>query len=274
MILDDILKEKTKEVEKFKASINEPEYKAQAYQAFYGLRSLKKALKPRSNGEAVSYRICSIIAEVKKASPSKGVLIRDFKPDEIAEVYEKAGASAISVLTDKTFFMGSPSDILKVRNAVHLPILRKDFIIDEIQVFESKIIGADAILLIIKALSSEQYKNLLSLARELSLEVLTEISNDEELDTAMKYNAEIIGINSRDLLTFKTDLFKTARIAEKIPPGKLIVAESGISGRGDIEMLMKRGINSFLIGEALVTSDDALKKLKNLLLPYTINSYL
>ncbi len=274
MILDDILKEKTKEVEKFKASINGPEYKAQAYQAFYGLRSLKKALKPRSNGEAVSYRICSIIAEVKKASPSKGVLIRDFKPDEIAEVYEKAGASAISVLTDKTFFMGSPSDILKVRNAVHLPILRKDFIIDEIQVFESKIIGADAILLIIKALSSEQYKNLLSLARELSLEVLTEISNDEELDIAMKYNAEIIGINSRDLLTFKTDLFKTARIAEKIPPGKLIVAESGISGRGDIEMLMKRGINSFLIGEALVTSDDALKKLKDLLLPYTINSYL
>ncbi len=274
MILDGILKEKTKEVEKFKASINGPEYKAQAYQAFYGLRSLKKALKPRSNGEAVSYRICSIIAEVKKASPSKGVLIRDFKPDEIAEVYEKAGASAISVLTDKTFFMGSPSDILKVRNAVHLPILRKDFIIDEIQVFESKIIGADAILLIIKALSSEQYKNLLSLARELSLEVLTEISNDEELDIAMKYNAEIIGINSRDLLTFKTDLFKTARIAEKIPPGKLIVAESGISGRGDIEMLMKRGINSFLIGEALVTSDDALKKLKDLLLPYTINSYL
>ncbi len=274
MILDDILKEKTKEVEKFKASINEPKYKVQAYQAFYGLRSLKKALKPRSNGEAVSYRICSIIAEVKKASPSKGVLIRDFKPDEIAEVYEKAGASAISVLTDKTFFMGSPSDILKVRNAVHLPILRKDFIIDEIQVFESKIIGADAILLIIKALSSEQYKNLLSLARELSLEVLTEISNDEELDIAMKYNAEIIGINSRDLLTFKTDLFKTARIAEKIPPGKLIVAESGISGRGDIEMLMKRGINSFLIGEALVTSDDALKKLKDLLLPYTINSYL
>ncbi|MDA8272605.1 MAG: indole-3-glycerol phosphate synthase TrpC [Deltaproteobacteria bacterium] len=274
MILDDILKEKTKEVEKFKASINEPKYKAQAYQAFYGLRSFKKALKPRSNGEAVSYRICSIIAEAKKASPSKGVLIRDFKPDEIAEVYEKAGASAISVLTDKTFFMGSPSDILKVRNAVHLPILRKDFIIDEIQVFESKIIGADAILLIIKALSSEQYKNLLSLARELSLEVLTEISNDEELDIAMKYNAEIIGINSRDLLTFKTDLFKTARIAEKIPPGKLIVAESGISGRGDIEMLMKRGINSFLIGEALVTSDDALKKLKDLLLPYTINSYL
>ena len=274
MILDDILKEKTKDVKKFKASINESEYKARAYQTFYGLRSLKNALKPRSNGEAVSYRICSIIAEVKKASPSKGVLIHDFKPDEIAGVYEKAGASAISVLTDKTFFMGGPSDILKVRNAVNLPILRKDFIIDEIQVFESKIIGADAILLIIKALSSEQYKNLLSLTKELSLEVLTEISNDEELDIAMKYNAEIIGINSRDLLTFKTDLFKTATIAEKIPPGKLVVAESGINGRGDIEMLMKRGVNSFLIGEAIVTSIDPLKKIKDLLLPYTINSYL
>ncbi len=274
MILDDILKEKMKEVERFKASINESEYKARAYQAFYGLRSLKNALKPRSNGEAVSYRICSIIAEAKKASPSKGILVRDFKPDEIAMVYEKAGASAISVLTDKIFFMGSPSDILTVRNSVNLPVLRKDFIIDEIQVFESKVIGADAILLIIKALSAEQYKNLIFLSKELSLEVLTEVSSNEELDVALKYNAEIIGINSRDLMTFKTDLFKAATIAEKIPPGKLVVAESGISGRGDIEMLMKRGVNSFLIGEALVTSVDPLKKLKDLLLPYTINSYL
>ncbi len=274
MILDDILKEKKKEIERFKAQINEPEYKAAALEAFNGLRSLKGALKPRSNGEAVSYRICSIIAEVKKASPSKGILLPDYKPDEMAIAYEEGGASAISVLTDKKFFMGSPSDILKVRKSVKLPILRKDFIIDEIQVFESKIIEADAILLIIKALDEKQYKNLLELSRELSLEVLTEISDERELDIAYKYNAEIIGINSRDLRTFKTDLFKTAAIAEKIPAGKLIVAESGINGRGDIEMLMKRGINSFLIGEALVTSEDASEKLRNLLLPYAMNDYL
>ena len=274
MILDDILKEKTKEIEKFKATIDEDAYKNKAFSTFNGLRSLKNNLKPRSNGEAVSYRICSIIAEVKKASPSKGLLLANYKPEELAPIYESAGASAISVLTDRKFFMGRPSDILKVRNAVKLPVLRKDFIIDAIQVFESKIIGADAILLIIKALTEVQYKNLLALASELSLEVLTEVADEKELETAYKYNAEIIGINSRDLRTFKTDLFKTAALAEKIPAGKLIVAESGINGRGDIEMLMKRGINSFLIGEALVTSGDIVKTLKDFLLPYSMNNYI
>ena len=274
MILGNILKEKTKEIKKIKAAVNEEAYRAQAFSAFNGLRSLKSALKPRSNGEAVSYRICSIIAEVKKASPSKGLLSADYKPDELAVIYERGGASAISVLTDKKFFMGSPADILKVRNSVKLPVLRKDFIIDEIHVFESKIIEADAILLIIRALSEVQYKNLLALAAELSLEVLTEIADEKELETAYKYNAEIIGINSRDLRTFKTDLFKTAALAEKIPPGKLIVAESGINGREDIEMLMKRGINSFLIGEALITSSDAAKTLKDFLLPYSMNNYI
>ena len=274
MILGNILKEKTKEIKKFKEAVNEEAYRNKAFSAFNGLRSLKSALKPRSNGEAVSYRICSIIAEVKKASPSKGLLSADYKPEELAVIYERAGASAISVLTDKKFFMGSPADILKVRNSVKLPVLRKDFIIDEIQVFESKIIEADAILLIIKALSEVQYKNLLALAAELSLEVLTEIADEKELDTAYKYNAEIIGINSRDLRTFKTDLFKTAALAEKIPPGKLIVAESGINGREDIEMLMKRGINSFLIGEALITSSDASKTLKDFLSPYSMNNYI
>ena len=275
MILDDILAEKRKEIEKLKASIkNEAEYREKAFGVFNGIRSLKGALKPRSNGEAVSYRICSIIAEVKKASPSILVLLSDYLPDEMAAVYEKGGASAISVLTDKKFFMGNTSDIQRERKAVGLPVLRKDFIIDEIQVFESKIIDADAILLIIKALTEMQYKNLLALARELSLEVLTEIADESELETAYKYDAEIIGINSRDLRTFKTDLFKTAAIAEKIPAGRLIVAESGINGRDDIELLMKRGVNSFLIGEALVTSEDASVKLKDFLLPYALNTYL
>ena len=272
MILDDILNEKKKEVEKFKSSIDESAYKSKALNFFNGRRSLKDALKPRSNGEAVSYRICSIIAEVKKASPSKGLLSANYKPEELALLYEEGGASAISVLTDKKFFMGSPSDIAKVRDEVSLPVLRKDFIIDEIQVFESKLIGADAILLIIKALKEPEYKKLLALADELSLDVLTEISDEGELEIAYKYNAEIIGINSRDLRTFKTDLFKTANLAERIPVGKLIVAESGINGRNDIEMLMKRGVNSFLVGEALVVSSNAAETLKNFLSPYSLDN--
>lgn len=275
MILDDILAEKAKEVEILRSSIkNEADYIAKAAVSFSGLRSLKGALKPRSNGEAVSYRICSIIAEIKKASPSKGLLAKVFKPGEMAAAYEKGGASAISVLTDKKFFQGSIADLDEVRKAVSLPVLRKDFIIDEIQVAQSKIIGADAILLIVRALSEPKYKSLLSLAGDLSLEVLTEIADESELEIAYKYNADIIGINSRDLRTFKTDLFKTAAIAEKIPAGRLIVAESGINGRDDIELLMKRGINSFLIGEALVKSEDVYGELKNLLAPYALNTYL
>lgn len=268
MFLKDILTEKKREVEKLKGNINIKEYRAEAMSSGPLSRSLKEALKPRSNGEAVSSRICSIIAEVKKASPSKGLLVKNYRPEVTAEAYEKAGASAVSVLTDKKFFKGKPSDLSLVKNAVSLPVLRKDFIIDEIQVMESRIIGADAILLIIKALSERQYENLLNIAGEFSLEVLTEVSTYDELEIAHKYKADIIGINSRNLDTFKTDLTKTASIAGMVPVGRTVVAESGISGRGDIELLMKHGINSFLIGEALVTSNDPLNKLKNLLLPY------
>ncbi len=268
MILDDILKEKRNEVERLKDKVNEKDYKSMAYSAFFGRRSFKRALKPRSNGEAVSYRICSIIAELKKASPSKGIFINDYKPEALAVQYEKAGASALSVLTDKKFFMGDQGDILKVRNTVKLPILRKDFIIDEIQLYESKIIGADAILLIVKIIPAELFFNFLSLAKELFLDVLVEVSNEDELNLALASGAEIIGINNRDLETFKTDISKSVSLAWKIAPGKIVVAESGIHKRQDIEMLMQNGINSFLIGEALVTSDDITRKMKDFLTPY------
>ncbi|MHB1679310.1 MAG: indole-3-glycerol phosphate synthase TrpC [bacterium] len=273
MILDEILKNKRAEVEKFKEKINIKIYTKEAFETFYDARNFKKALKPRSNGEAVAFKICSIIAELKKASPSKGVFIHDYKPEMLARKYENAGASALSVLTDKKFFMGDTKDIIKVRNAVKLPILRKDFIIDEIQIFESKIIGADAILLILKAISKENYLNFLSLAKDLSLDVLVEVSDEYELDTALMSGAEIIGINNRDLTTFKTDLSKTINLAKKIAPGKIVVAESGIQKRQDIEMLIHRGINSFLIGEALVTSEDVEMKIKDFLAPYPIDNY-
>ncbi len=273
MILDEILKNKRAEVEKFKEKINIKIYTKEASETFYDVRNFKKALKPRSNGEAVAFKICSIIAELKKASPSKGVFIHDYKPEMLARKYENAGASALSVLTDKKFFMGDTKDIMKVRNAVKLPILRKDFIIDEIQIFESKIIGADAILLILKAISKENYLNFLSLAKDLSLDVLVEVSDEYELDTALMSGAEIIGINNRDLTTFKTDISKTINLAKRIAPGKIVVAESGIQKRQDIEMLIHRGINSFLIGEALVTSEDVEMKIKDFLAPYPIDNY-
>ncbi|MCL5673333.1 MAG: indole-3-glycerol phosphate synthase TrpC [Deltaproteobacteria bacterium] len=273
MILDEILKNKRAEIEKLKEKINIKIYTQEAFETFYDARNFKKALKPRSNGEAVAFKICSIIAELKKASPSKGVFIHDYKPEILARKYENAGASALSVLTDKKFFMGDTKDIIKVRNAVKLPILRKDFIIDEIQIFESKIIGADAILLILKAISKENYLNFLSLAKDLSLDVLVEVSDEYELDTALMSGAEIIGINNRDLTTFKTDLSKTINLAKKIAPGKIVVAESGIQKRQDIEMLIHRGINSFLIGEALVASEDVEMKIKDFLAPYPIDNY-
>ncbi|MHB1663644.1 MAG: indole-3-glycerol phosphate synthase TrpC [bacterium] len=273
MILDEILKNKRAEVEKLKEKINIKIYMQEAFETFYDARNFKKALKPRSNGEAVAFKICSIIAELKKASPSKGVFIHDYKPETLAIKYEHAGASALSVLTDKNFFMGDTKDIIRVRNAVKLPILRKDFIIDEIQIFESKMIGADAILLILKAISKENYLKFLSLAGELSLDVLVEVSDEYELDTALMSGAEIIGINNRDLTTFKTDISKTINLAKKIAPGKIVVAESGIHKRQDIEMLIHRGINSFLIGEALVTSEDIEMKIKDFLAPYPIDNY-
>ncbi len=273
MILDEILNNKRVEVEKFKEKINIQNYIKEARETFYEDRNFKKALKPRSNGEAVAFKICSIIAELKKASPSRGIFIHDYKPEMLAKKYENSGASAISVLTDKKFFMGDPKDIIKVKNAVKLPILRKDFIIDEIQVFESKIIGADAILLILKAISKEDYLNFLSLAKELSMDVLTEISDEYELDIALESGAEIIGINNRDLTTFKTDISKTMNLAKKIAPGIIVVAESGIHKRQDIEVLIHRGINSFLIGEALVTSEDVESQIKDFLEPYPVDNY-
>lgn len=274
MILDDILKEKKIEVENLKSRINEKKFKADALQAFFGIRSFKKALKPRSNGEAVSYRICSIIAELKKASPSKGIFIKDYNPEILAKKYEKAGASALSVLTDRKFFMGDPSDILKVRNSVKLPILRKDFIVDEIQIYESKIIGADAILLILKIISPDIFIKFMSQAKELSLDVLVEVSNEDELNLAIHSGAEIIGINNRNLETFKTDISKTIFLGQKIAPGKIVVAESGIHKRQDIELLIQKGINSFLIGEALVTSETIEQKMKEFLAPYPVSDFL
>lgn len=195
----------------------------------------------------------AIIAEAKKASPSKGILCHDFDPVKIAWEYEQAGAAAVSVLTEEKFFLGHPSYLASVRKAVDIPVLRKDFIIDPYQIYQSRVIGADAVLLIAAVLSGEQLAELKSLAGELGLTCLVEVHQADELDCALSAGAEIIGINNRDLNTFETDLDNTFSLIRKIDTEKItVVSESGIKTRADILKLMKAGVHAALVGETLV----------------------
>lgn len=222
-----------------------------------GTRSLSAALKSVVN--------ISIIAEIKKASPSTGVLRENFNPVEIARIYEANGASAISVLTDEKFFHGSLSYLTEVKNTVRLPVLRKDFIVDPYQIYEAREAGADAILLIAALLSKEKLNAFLLLASELGMDCLVEIHSENELKTVLQTNASIIGINNRDLETFKTDLETTLRLRPLIPSGKIIVSESGIKSRKDIEVLLENGVNAVLVGETLMKSNNIPEKLHELL---------
>ena len=207
-----------------------------------------------------------VIAEIKKGSPSKGVIRADFNPVLVAKAYEGAGAAAISVLTEESYFLGSMDDLRAVREAVAIPVLRKDFLVDPVQVYDSRIAGADCILLIVAILDDALLKELLDLGRSLAMAVLVEVHTAGELDRAVKVGADIIGINNRDLATFKTDIATTKRLAGKIPKGTLIVSESGINTSSEIEELSKAGAGAFLIGEALMREGDVASKLKELLL--------
>jgi indole-3-glycerol phosphate synthase len=217
----------------------------------------------RNFRQAISSDTCAIIAEVKCASPSLGRLMADFDPVRIAGIYEQNGAVAISVLTDEKYFAGEKSYIARIKQNVKLPILRKDFIIDTIQLYETRAISADAVLLISRILEQKLAKFIL-LAKELGLSQLVEVHTVEELYLALKAGAEIIGINNRNLDTFVTDIRTSRELINQIPPNKIVVAESGISARADIESLMQVGIHSFLIGEALMKAPDIGKKLREL----------
>jgi len=210
-------------------------------------------------------KFMNLIAEIKKASPSKGVLRQDFDPVRIAQVYYASGADALSVLTEEDFFGGHIKLISKIKHSVRLPILRKDFIVDEYQVYESKLYGADAILLIADLLSLDELKGFCAIAEEVGLDVLCEIHNDEDLGKALGANAKMIGINNRNLRTFEVDLNTTAQLAAKIPKGKLIVSESGIKTHQDMLFLKSLGVNAALVGEALMTSVDMGAKLRELI---------
>ena len=207
----------------------------------------------------------ALIAEVKKGSPSRGVIRPDFDPLEIAEIYQDNGATCLSVLTDEKYFLGHLRYLGLIREQVSLPLLRKDFIIDPYQVYQSRVAGADAILLIAAALDDRQLHELAELARELQLDTLLEVHDAEELERALRLPVDLIGINNRNLKTFVTDLAVTEQLAARIPRQQLAVAESGINTRADIERLQRAGAGAFLIGESLMREEDIAAKLRSLL---------
>ncbi|MFC2002669.1 indole-3-glycerol phosphate synthase TrpC [Chloroflexota bacterium] len=209
-----------------------------------------------------------LIAEVKKASPSKGVIRPDFNPVEIAQTYASNGASAISVLTELRYFQGSLNYLKEIKNALgnrRLPLLRKDFIHDPYQVYESRAYGADSLLLIVAILASEKLEELLGLSHELGMQCLVEVHSEAELEIALRSGAIIIGINNRDLNTFTVNLATTERLRPLIPPDRIVVSESGIKNHSDMEKLRQWGVDAVLIGEALVSAPDIAVKIKELL---------
>lgn len=207
----------------------------------------------------------NIIAEIKRGSPSRGPIKADLDPAHYAGSYETGGAAAISVLTDETFFFGGPKDLQEARAATQLPVLRKDFIISEYQLYEAAAWGADAVLLIVRALSAEFLKSSLQLCTELQLDALVEVHSQAEMEDASRAGARLIGINNRDLTTFKTDIQTSVQLARQFQPNQIAVAESGIHGREQIEKLLAAGIWNFLIGESLVRADDPVGFLRRLL---------
>jgi len=233
-------------------------------------RSLAQALRPRS-GQALRGPSLGLIAEVKRASPSRGVLRADLDPKALARTYADSGAAAISVLTEEQHFQGSLDDLKAVRAVLdgrgepRPPVLRKDFLFDAYHLFEARVYGADAVLLIAAILSPELLAELLALAGTLGLECLVEVHDERELERALATDAQIIGINNRDLRTFEVDLALTERLRPLIPDDRVVVAESGVDTRADVERLRALGVHAVLIGEALVTADDPAAKIGELL---------
>lgn len=207
----------------------------------------------------------AIIAEIKKASPSRGIIRADFDPVAIAEIYEHNGASTISVLTDEKYFQGTDAYLTRVSNAVDLPVLRKDFVVDPYQIYEARAIGAAAVLLIAAILSRPELETCLKLCREIGLDALVEVHTRDEVRTALDAGADIVGINNRDLRTFQTDLHTTLRLMDDLPGDLLIVSESGIHTRDDVVRLRDAGADAVLVGESLMREPDIGRKLRELL---------
>ena len=248
-ILQRIKKYKIKEIQNLKENFGIDHFVKKVLKTpppldFYN--KLKKNLAPNVN----------IIAEIKKASPSKGIICKDFFPTSIAKSYEKFGASCLSILTDYPSFQGKKEDLMAVRKVSNLPILRKDFIFDEIQVYESRSIGSDCILIIMAALTDNEAACIEKRAIELGMDVILEIHNQKELERALLLDSKLIGINNRDLNSFITNLNTTADLIKFIPNDYLVISESGISTKDDIKFIMDFEVNSFLIGENFMKSNN------------------
>lgn len=214
--------------------------------------------------KAIATNRPAVIAEIKKASPSKGVIREGFDPASIARSYEKNGATCLSVLTDEHFFQGADDHLRQARDACSLPVLRKDFMIDEYQILESRVLGADCILLIVAALADDRLQALAQTATELDMDVLVEVHDREELERAMMLRLPLIGINNRDLKTFTTDINTTIGLLHDVFPDRTVVTESGINTREDVQLLRKHEVNVFLVGEAFMRAPDPGEELKAL----------
>jgi indole-3-glycerol phosphate synthase len=255
-ILDDIVASKREEIELAKAETPVEKLREQAACA----APPRDFLGPLSLGPPIR-----LIAEVKKASPSAGVIRADFHPAGIAQIYQAHGASCISVLTDGPYFQGSLDDLIKVRMAVDLPVLRKDFIIDRYQVWQSRAAGADAVLLIAECLDDRALRELHATIVELGMTPLVEIYQPENLRRVLDAGAQLVGINNRDLHTFRTDLGHCIRLRRQVPAGRIIVGESGIRSRRDAQQLQAAGLHAMLVGETLMAKPDIGKAVDELL---------
>ena len=234
---------------------------AQVTRPFAALeRDARAAAAPRGFAAAIRARVArgapAVIAEIKRASPSKGVLRTDFDPAAIAASYERAGAACLSVLTDRPFFQGAPEHCTAARAATSLPVLRKEFIIDEYQVAESRALGADAILLIAAALDDERLAALEACARDYAMDVLVEVHDAAELDRALRLATPLIGINNRNLRTFNVSLHTTIELAARVPADRTVVTESGIVAQRDVAQMRRHGVHAFLVGEAFMRAPD------------------
>jgi indole-3-glycerol phosphate synthase len=231
-------------------------------------RQVEKLLPPRPFVERLEQTIAlgrsAVIAEIKRASPSKGLLRDPFLPADIARSYAAAGATCLSVLTDRDFFQGHEDYLKEARSACDLPVLRKDFIIDPYQIYEARLIGADCILLIVAALDDDALRQLAQLAAELAMAVLVEVHDVEELDRALALDCRLIGVNNRNLRTFETRLETTLNLLSRIPTDRTVVTESGIHGPEDVALMREHGVHAFLVGEALMRADDPGAKLAKL----------
>ena len=224
--------------------------------------------EPRGFVDALRLKIQAgmpaVIAEVKKASPSKGVIRENFIPAEIAQSYASGGAACLSVLTDVDFFQGSDAYLLQASEACSLPILRKDFIVEEYQIYESRALGADCVLLIAAALNDDQLRSYAQLAQMLQMDVLLEVHDAQELQRALQVDVAMIGINNRNLRTFEVSLDTTLKLKKKIPDNKLIVTESGILARSDVQLMQSNNVHAFLVGEAMMRAKDPGQELQSL----------